>query len=139
MPSSRYNKKSKYGDVVISDGYILTIGGEFQCSLGSKKSVFARSEIDEAIHKIRKKNKHVLLIGLGCGWTLEKLLSFGNVTVDVVERNSHVVEACKKVYKTPIDDDRVNIIIKDKDKYLKEMDVKYDLILDDLVATEIIK
>lgn len=71
----------------------------------------------------------MLNIGLGCGKTLQKILDATDFQkVDVVEINPEVVEATKKFSKI-LDQPRVNLIIDDGLKYLRQTDKKYDLII----------
>lgn len=87
--------------------------------------------VEYAIDSLKKTDAKTLNIGLGCGLTLSQLLSRTSKTVDVVEINPKVVEA-NKVMTDVLQNKRVNLIVDDGLKYLRQNNLKYDAILVDI-------
>ena len=76
--------------------------------------------------------KRVLVIDGGDGAIVAELLKHRYVTIDVVERDSNIVEAAKVFgcYDKALKDKRVNLIIKDTVEFLKNAkDSIYDIVI----------
>lgn len=121
---------SAYGLVKVQNG-TLFIGEREQCSLNYPENTSERLMVNYAINPLKSKEKlKVLNIGLGCGLTLSRALEY-NVEVDVVEINPKVVMA-NKLMTDVLEDKKVNLILDDGLRYLRESEKVYDVILIDV-------
>jgi spermidine synthase len=119
---------SSYGVVKVENG-TLYINERYQCSIDFSKNASEKVMVDESFKHL-KKDISALNIGLGCGLTLERALSFG-AEVDVVEINSEVVRANKGMTDV-LKNKNANLIIDDGLNYLRYSNKKYDSILIDI-------
>lgn len=127
---------SPYGVVELRDNLTsLWINEREQCALTYPEDTSERKMADYAIEPLQgedeeKEKLRVLNIGLGCGLTLEQALKH-DTEVDVVEINPKVVMA-NRLMTDVLKDERVNLIVDDGLKYLRESDKEYDIILIDI-------
>jgi len=78
--------------------------------------------------------KEVLIIGGGDGGTMREVLKHPEAHVDLVEIDRRVIEATRKYMPeigSPFDSPRVNVIVDDGIKYVRECGKKYDVVLID--------
>lgn len=129
-----FEENTAYGIVNVAeyDGeYWLYINKRYMCG---EDYDGGREIVDVAL---TPDTRDVLVIGLGCGVSLRKILEFENVkNVDVVEINPLVPILARKYFSTinnnALNDERVNLIIDDGVHYLLTTDKKYDAIIIDL-------
>ena len=119
---------SEYGLVTVKNG-TLYINERAQCSILWNEQRSERKMVDYALIQLYNDLK-VLNIGLGCGLTLERALTY-DCNIDVVEINPQVINA-NKVLTDILDNPRITLIIMDGFKYLRDTDKKYDSILIDV-------
>ncbi|MCL5406977.1 MAG: fused MFS/spermidine synthase [Patescibacteria group bacterium] len=127
---AQYFSDSPYGPVLV-ENKILYINKKIMCSMDYPDNTSEKMMVSYAIEPLKKKDAKTLNIGLGCGLTLKQLLSETSKTVDVVEINPKVVEA-NKTMTDVLQNKRVNLIIDDGLKYLRERSLEYDTILVDI-------
>lgn len=130
-----YQAFTPYGALhVIGEGeeIKLFINRRSQCAKSIEtEKLFA----DLALDNIEGKNLKVLVVGLGCGYTLDSFLKYERVgEIDVVEINSRMPEVVPYFFngKNPLDDERVNLIIDDGFQYFQKTDKKYDIVSIDI-------
>jgi len=126
----QFYSPSPYGLVKVKDN-ILIIDEREQCGLDYPNYTSERLMVNYALEPFgEKENLQVLNIGLGCGLTLERVLQYG-AEVDVVEINPKVVMA-NKIMTDVLQNKKVNLIVDDGLKYLRENEKKYDAIFVDI-------
>ncbi len=135
-----YQSSSPYGLITVReellDGKInrvLSINNRDQCQSASNSSEML---IAEAAMSHIKNDAKVLHIGLGCGFTLQKILEYETESVDVAEINRVIPAAAERYFSefnnNSLADERVDIIIEDGAKILKEGKKTYDVIIIDI-------
>jgi len=137
-----FQAHSPYGEVAVvskEPGFNqLSINMRRQCDTDSE----SEREIANIALELLGENLEVLNIGLGCGCTLDTILSHDNVAqVDLLEINPQVVEAFQffaEYNNYALDDPRVNLTIGDGAEYLRTTDKKYDAIIIDIENPAII-
>lgn len=126
----QFYANSPYGLVTVLNG-TLSINGREQCCMCYSNETSERMMVVYALDPLEKYGDlDALNIGLGCGLTLEKCLTY-NTTVDVVEINEQVVRA-NRVMTDVLDNPRVNLILNDGLSYLRNNEKRYDSILIDI-------
>ena len=129
--------KSEFQEIEIIDTYdfgkVLVLDNTFQTT---ERDEFIYHELIAHIPLFTHPNpKNVLVIGGGDGGTVREVVKHKSVeTVDFVELDKKVIEACKKYMpklSCEIDNEKVNLIITDGIKYVAETDKKYDVIIVD--------
>ena len=132
-----YMDKSEFQEIEIIDTYdfgkVLVLDNTFQTT---ERDEFIYHELIAHIPLFTHPNpKNVLVIGGGDGGTVREVVKHKSVeTVDFVELDKKVIEACKKYMpklSCEIDNEKVNLIITDGIKYVAETDKKYDVIIVD--------
>ncbi|XRO75596.1 spermidine synthase [Methanocaldococcus sp. 28A] len=132
-----YMDKSEFQEIEIIDTYdfgkVLILDNTFQTT---ERDEFIYHELIAHIPLFTHPNpKNVLVIGGGDGGTVREVVKHKSVeTVDFVELDRKVIEACKKhmpKLSCEIDNEKVNLIITDGIRYVAETDKKYDVIIVD--------
>ena len=132
-----YMDKSEFQEIEIIDTYdfgkVLVLDNTFQTT---ERDEFIYHELIAHIPLFTHPNpKNVLVIGGGDGGTVREVVKHKSVeTVDFVELDKKVIEACKKYMpklSCEIDNEKVNLIITDGIRYVAETDKKYDVIIVD--------
>ncbi|ADC69766.1 spermidine synthase [Methanocaldococcus sp. FS406-22] len=132
-----YREKSEFQEIEIIDTYdfgkALILDNTFQTT---ERDEFIYHELISHIPLFTHPNpKNVLVIGGGDGGTVREVVKHKSVeTVDFVELDKKVIEACKKYMpklSCEIDNEKVNLIITDGIRYVAETDKKYDVIIVD--------
>jgi len=134
-----YSNQSDYQDIEIfhtpNFGLCLALDGLIQIS-----------EADEALYHeflvhpaslLVSGATSAIILGGGDGCAARELLKYHSLkTLDMVEIDELVIDACREHFKTvnagAMDDPRLRIVVKDAVDYLKESDTQYDLIFADL-------
>lgn len=116
-------------------GYQLLLDGELQIS--EKDSLKYHEYLVLPSIAAHPNPKSVLVIGGGDGGALFQLLKFNLTRIDHVDLDKQVIEISKKylknVHKGSLNDKRVNRIIMDGRRYIKQLpDETYDIIILDL-------
>ena len=132
-----YSAKSKFQHIDVFEakefGRFLTLDG---LMMVTEKDEFIYHDMIvhvpmAAIQKIQK----VLVIGAGDGGTVRELTRYDSIdTIDMVEIDQMVVEACKKYLpqtSSHLEDPRVNLHFEDGLKFVQEKENVYDLIIVD--------
>ncbi|CAB3289374.1 Polyamine aminopropyltransferase [Methanocaldococcus lauensis] len=132
-----YRDKSEFQEIEIIDTYdfgkVLILDNTFQTT---ERDEFIYHELISHIPLFTHPNpKNVLVIGGGDGGTVREVVKHKSVeSVDFVELDRKVIEACKKYMpklSCEMDNEKVNVIITDGIKYVAETDKKYDVIIID--------
>ena len=124
----QFYSNSPYGVVKVQN-HTLYIEEREQCSMYYDEAASERLMGKYALKPLGN-DLDILIIGLGCGLTLEECLEY-DVEVDVVEINYQVVLA-NKVMTNVLTDPRINLIVDDGLNYLRHNEKKYDSILIDV-------
>ena len=116
-------------------GYQLLLDGKNQVS--DKASIIYHEYLVMPALAAHPNPKRVLVIGGGDGGALYQLLKFNFTRIDHVDLDKEVVDVSKKylqnVHRGALDDKRVNRIIMDGKKYIRQSpDEAYDVIILDL-------
>ncbi len=136
-----YKTSSPYGLVTVREeewteggqNRIMAIGERDQC-----QSKASESEQRLALSTLSsfKESARVLHIGLGCGFTLQKILEFNPELIDVVEINRVVPSIADQWFGElngqALDDSRVNLIVDDGAEVVRRGEDKYDVIIIDI-------
>jgi len=134
-----FYKPTPYGAVMVKNN-TLSINGREQCSLNYPDNASERKIVDYALTTLIYQQDlplQVLNLGLGCGLTSERVLSYRDTILDVVEINPGVVEAARQF--SPIFNNRpFNLHIEDGLNYLRHTDKLYDAIIVDVEHPKII-
>jgi len=136
-----YQTNSPYGVLHIIDtgeDRMLSIDHKVQCATSSKAE---RTMADIALSNIEGENLKVLIIGLGCGFTLDSFLKYNEVrAIDMVEINPKIPEITTFFFgqeENPLNDERVNLVIEDGFQYLQKTDKMYDIISIDIQSPSV--
>ncbi len=129
-----FEANSPYGVVTVFRDRInvwLKNNGKTDASLIDMDTQGLLSYLPISLHSSPKR---VLNIGMGGAFSLSSILTFNEVeSVDVVEIDPEVVEACKTVladYNNHcLNDSRTNVIVADGRNFLFSTDKKYDVII----------
>jgi len=133
----KFDKPSPYGEVKI-DHMKLFIDGREQCTIGPDNSQEGETTIvDYSLDSFSSRDIKVINIGLGCGYTLNRIVDNVDTVVDVVEINPVVVEA-NRIITNILEHDQVNLIVDEGLHYLRNTDKKYDSIIIDIENPSII-
>ncbi len=130
----KFYANSPYGEIKVDGRYELSIDGRGQCSYLDKNDTTERTMVDFALapfDPLDYDRLNVVNIGLGCGLTLSRILDLIDNSVDIVEINPVVVSANKE-FTDVLEDKRVNLIVEDGLKYLRQTRKKYHSILIDI-------
>lgn len=130
----KFYANSPYGEIKVDGKYELSIDGRGQCSYFDKNDTSERTMVDYALAPFDPSNYDkldVLNIGLGCGLTLSRILDLIDNSIDIVEINPVVVSANKE-FSNVLEDKRVNLIVDDGLKYLRQTRKKYHSIIIDI-------
>lgn len=116
-------------------GYQLVLDGKIQIS--DKESIRYHEYLVLPAIAAHQNPKSALVIGGGDGGVLYQLLKFNLTRIDHVELDKQVIEVSKKYLKNvhhgALDDKRVNLILMDGRKYVKQApEGTYDIIIIDL-------
>ena len=130
-----FRQQSEFGEVVVLENSFLQINGRTQCSFKRGEET-AISIVNYTLNSIDY-NKKILVIGLGCGWTLEETLKYTEERVDIVEINKAVVSANRE-YSSLLVKSQVHLIVDEGLNYLRNTDKKYDTILIDIENPSIV-
>lgn len=127
-----FNKASQYGAVMVDNQYRLYVNNVLMCGKDLNEEIIN----PEIVSHMNLNDKKVLIIGLGCGATLEEYLAQNkqqDLRVTVLEINPVVLEAQKLFYESdnPVDDQRVNMITGDGYNYLLDSSDDFDTIIVD--------
>jgi spermidine synthase len=133
-----FEKPSPYGMVSVRDGTLYIDNWE-QCSTKYASDASERNMADYAIHATGGGNQElrVLNIGLGCGLTAKRALTYPRVSLDVAEINPVVVEA-NRLLSDVQGKERFTLIVEDGLQYLRANDHPYDSILIDIEDPRIV-
>ena len=115
-----------HGKVLLNDGLIMV----------SERDEFAYHDMITHVPLfVHPEPKNVLIIGGGDGGTAREVIRHSSVEKCVmVEIDAMVVDACKQhipLTSSALDDPRVNLIIGDGVEYVKNTNIKFDVILVD--------
>jgi len=122
----------------------LYIETRVQCStVGLKDQKISEINfVNGSLDALNKNNLKVLNIGLGCGFTLNKIAKHPRVqTIDVVEINPVMPQAAKffgEFTDHVLENPKINLIFNDGYKYLMRTPKKYDLIIMDIEHPSVI-
>jgi spermidine synthase len=119
---------SPYGEVRVENS-TLYIEKREQCSLNYPKNATERLMASYSLSHMSD-DLDVLVIGLGCGLTVDGVLEY-DAKIDVVEINPQVVLA-NQVMTGTLKNPRVNLVIDEGLNYLRNTNKKYDSILVDV-------
>ncbi len=114
-----------FGKMLLNDGLVMT----------TERDEFIYHEmICHVPLLLHPKPKNVLIIGGGDGGTAREVLKYPDVKVTMVEIDEAVVRACKEyihVTSYELENKRLNLIIDDGVKFLKDTNEVFDVILVD--------
>jgi spermidine synthase len=134
--SLRFLKNGTYGLVTVdgpSHNLTLRNNGRVESSTSSGITAY-QSLLGHIAMVVHEKASNVLNIGLGAGWTVWAVIKHPFVeSIDSVEINPHMVEACKSVFH-PYNGDvlnhpKVHTIINDGRNYIAHTKKRYDVII----------
>ena len=125
-----FKKSSPYGEIVV-DNRVLYIDGRDQCAWDYPEEATEREIVAKTFMSISKPDAKALNIGLGCGLTLNRILTKTTEPVDVVEINPVVVEA-NRLQSTVLDNPRVKLTVMDGIEYLRSTTKRYDTVIIDI-------
>lgn len=120
-----FYKESAYSPVIIEqlkDSKVMKVGGRIQCSDSANAISGLERLATKPIELFYDKPKTSLVIGLGCGYTSQKLASFGYIDVTTIELDPEVARASKLFTDVPV-------IIDDGRKWLANSKKKFDIII----------
>lgn len=132
-----YTKQTEYQriDVMTSKefGTFMTLDGLMM--VAEKDEFIYHEMIAHVPMSVNPEVKNVLVIGGGDGGTVKQLVRYDGIeSIDLVEIDYEVVEACKKFLpsvSSGLNDSRVNIHYEDGLKFVRSTKEKYDLIIVD--------
>lgn len=132
-----YTKQTEYQriDVMTSKefGTFMTLDGLMM--VAEKDEFIYHEMIAHVPMSVNPEIKNVLVIGGGDGGTVKQLVRYDGIeSIDLVEIDYEVVEACKKFLpsvSSGLNDSRVNIHYEDGLKFVRSTKEKYDLIIVD--------
>jgi spermidine synthase len=133
-----FNGKTDYQDIVIFEnpelGRILALDGIIQTTEGDE---FIYHEMLNQVPLLAHSNpKSVLVIGGGDGGSIREILRHQSVEkVTMCDLDSKVIELCKKyipnISRGAFNDPRLELVIRDGTKFVKETKNRYDVIIID--------
>ncbi|MCQ2140351.1 MAG: polyamine aminopropyltransferase [Bacteroidales bacterium] len=119
-------ESNEYGRILAVDGYIIF----------TERDEFIYDEmlahVPMAVHKNAKR---ILVFGSGDGGVVNELLKYDTIeSIDLVEINDGVVEACREFFPDlaeSLDDPRVTIYTENALRFIRHIEQEYDLIIVD--------
>ena len=119
-------ESKEFGRFLVLDGFMM---------LTEKDESFYHEMIVHVPMAVHKNAKRILVIGAGDGGVARELSRYDRIeTIDIVEIDALVIEACREHLKKTscgFDDPRVSIHIQDGLKFVRRADALYDLIIVD--------
>lgn len=120
-----FYSESQYSSIIveeINNEKIMKVGGRIQCS-DSADAISGLERLAVKPMELFYDNPDTaLVIGLGCGYTSQKLMSVGTIDVTTVELDPEVVKASKEFTD-------ITPIIDDGRRWLTHSDKKFDIII----------
>lgn len=127
-----FEKPSPYGPIKVKDSF-LYIDERPQCSFTFPDDASERMMANYALDPVAgvHDETQVLNIGLGCGLTADRVLSYPATNLDIVEINPTVVEA-NRMFSDILRRPRVQLIVDEGLAYLRSNKKQYHSILIDI-------
>lgn len=113
-------------------GRVLTLGGEVAIT-DADEAIYSEALAHSAMQAIPDA-KRVLILGGGDGGVAREVLRYGVEQVTVVEIDRQVVEVCAKWFPAAakgLEDKRVQLVIDDAHRYLRDSQQQFDVIIVD--------
>ena len=120
-----------YGRMLLLDGIVQTT---------EKDEFFYHEMMVHPAALTHPDPRNALIIGGGDGGILREVLKYNTIeNCTIVEIDPNVVELCKKylpgISRNAFDDSRTDLVIADGAQFIKETDIRYDLVIIDSPAS----